>query len=117
MYQYEYYKEKDGKQPLRGWIADLPIKERAIIRAKIEKLEQEGLKLLNTNMMSTIKDYCGDFYELIGGSLRIGIYFDRPKNIFILLHGWRKKKQKQPRDIEEAFSRLKDYLLQERGQK
>lgn len=65
--------------------------------------------LLRTNMLTAIGGYAGDFYELKSGQLRIGVYFDRPKNMFILLHGWRKKKQRQPEDIREAFSRLKDY--------
>lgn len=110
MYAYEYYATRQGEQPLRDWIAALPLKERAVIRAKIQKLSEEGLKLLGTNMLKTIEDYDDDFYELVGGQLRIGIYFDRPKNMFILLHGWRKKKQRQPRDIDEAFSKLRDYL-------
>lgn len=111
MYDYEYYTTKSGEQPLRDWIASLPINERAVIREKIQKLCEEGLKLLRTKMLTTIEGYSGDFYELRGGQLRIGVHFDRSKNMFILLHGWRKKKQRQPKDIDEAFSRLRDYLL------
>ena len=110
MYTYEYYTTRQGEQPLRDWIAALPKNERAIIRQKIQKLAEEGFKLLKTNMLKTIEDYGGDFYELIGGHLRIGVYFDRSKNMFILLHGWRKKRQRQPREIDKAFSKLKDYL-------
>jgi phage-related protein len=110
VYAYEYYNTKQGEQPLRGWIAALPKNERAVIREKIQKLCEEGLKLLRTKMLTTIEGYSCDFYELRGGQLRIGIYFDRSKNIFVLLHGWRKKRKKQPKDIDKAFSRLTDYL-------
>ncbi len=110
MYQYEYYTTKKGEQPVRGWIAALPLQERAVVRQKIEKLSEEGLKLLQTNMLTTIEGHGGDFYELRTGQLRIGLYFVRHKDTFVLLHGWRKKKQKQPKDIEEAYSRLQDYL-------
>lgn len=78
--------------------------------AKIQKLCEEGLKLLKTNMLMTIGGYCADFYELRGGKLRIGVYLDRSKDMFVLLHGWRKKRQRQSRDIEDAYHRLLDYL-------
>lgn len=111
MYAYEYYTRRQGEQPLRDWIAALPKSEKAVIFAKIQKLCEEGLKLLRTNMLTAIEGYSTDFYELRGGKLRIGVYFDRSKNMFILLHGWRKTRQRQPRDIDEAFSKLRDYLL------
>jgi phage-related protein len=110
VYAYEYYKTRQNEQPLRDWINTLPVNERATIRQKIQKLAEEGLKLLRTNMLKPIEDYGNDFYELIGGQLRIGIYLDRSKNTFILLHGWRKQRKRQPKDIDRAFSRLKDYL-------
>jgi len=110
VHEYEYYTTKHGEQPLRDWVAALPKQDRAVIRQKIQKVGEEGLRLLGTNMLTTIEGYDGDFYELRGGQIRIGVYFDRFTNRFILLHGWRKKKQRQPRDIDEAFSRLEDYL-------
>lgn len=109
MYEYEYYTTRDGEQPLRDWLAALPKQDR-VIRQKIQKLAEEGLRLLGTNMLTTIEGYVGDFYELRVGQIRIGVYLDTFTNRFILLHGWRKKKQRQPRDIDEAFSRLEDYL-------
>lgn len=110
MYQYEYYTTKRGEQPVRDWIGELPLRERAVMWDKIQKLCEEGLKLLRTNMLTPIEGYGADFYELIGGQLRIGVYLDRPKDMFILLHGWRKKKRRQPRDIGIAYNRLIDYL-------
>ena len=77
---------------------------------KIQKLCEEGLKLLKTNMLTSIEGYCADFYELRGLKLRIGVYLDRSRNMFILLHGWRKKRRRQARDIGIAYNRLIDYL-------
>jgi len=110
VYEYEYYTTKRGEQPARDWIEALPIGERGVIRQKMQKLSEEGLKLLKTNMLSTIEGYCADFYELRGGKIRIGLYLDRSKNTFVLLHGWRKTRQRQARDIDEAYRRLVDYL-------
>jgi len=110
VYQYEYYTTKRGEQPVRDWIGAIPLRERAVMRQKIQKLCEKGMELLKTNMLTTIEGYCADFYELIGGQLRIGVYLDRPKNMFILLHGWRKKRRRQPRDIGIAYNRLIDYL-------
>ena len=110
MYHYEYYTTKHGEQPVRDWIVMLPLKERAVIWEKIQKLCEEGLKLLGTELLTTIKGYTWDFYELRGRKLRIGVYLDRPKSMFILLHGWRKKQQRQPRDIMVAYKSLIDYL-------
>lgn len=110
MYQYEYYTTKRGEQPVRDWIGALQLDERAVMRQKIQKLCEQGLKLLKTKMLVTIEGYSADFYELRGGKLRIGVYLDRSKSMFILLHGWRKKRRRQPRDIEIAYNRLIDYL-------
>lgn len=110
MWEYEYYRTQYGERPLRDWIEALPLDERTVIRAKMQKLSEEGLKLLRTNMMTAIQGYSGDFYELRGGKIRVGVYFNRTENTFILLHGWRKTRQRQTRDIEVAYARLIDYL-------
>ena len=110
MYAYDYYTTANGEQPLRAWLNSLQMKEWAVISAKIEKLGQEGLKLLQTNMMKTIENYHPVFYELIGGQIRVGVYFDQDRNLFILLHGWRKHKQRQPQDVQRAYLNLMEYL-------
>ena len=110
MYAYDYYTTANGAQPLRAWLDSLPMKEWAVISAKIEKLGQEGLKLLQTNMMKTIQNSDPVFYELIGGQIRVGVYFDKERNLFLLLNGWRKQKQRQPKEIHKAYLNLIEYL-------
>lgn len=110
MYDYEYYTTRRGEQPVRDWLESLPPAPRMTMRNRIAKFSEEGLKLLTTEMLARIDGFGPDFFELRGGSLRIGIYLHRARNKFILLHGWRKKKQRQPKDIQMAYRRLTDYL-------
>jgi len=55
-----------------------------------------------------------DLYELKAGAGRITLYFDRRRNMFILLNGFLKKKMKQKDKIEEARRFLHDF--HERGE-
>jgi len=55
VYQYEYYTTKRGEQPVRDWIGALQLDERAVMRQKIQKLCEQGLKLLKTKMLVTIE--------------------------------------------------------------
>jgi phage-related protein len=108
--EYDYYKTRRGELPVRDWLEKLPIKERAVVHHKIHKLSEVGLRLLKTDMLTNLHGYGGDFYELRTGQLRIAVYFDRAKDLILLLHGWRKKKQNQPHDISIAAQRLREYL-------
>ena len=58
-----------------------------------------------------------DFYELrhIGKKWRLAIYYDRKKNIFVLISGWRKLKQVQEPDVQRALTLLEEYLSTEGG--
>lgn len=110
MYAYDYFTKGNGEQPLRAWLDSLTLKERSVIWDKIEKLSQEGLKLLRTKMMETIQGYNPVFYELKAGQIRVGVYFDQDKNLFLLLHGWRKQKKRQPNEVHQTFLYLMEYL-------
>ena len=78
---------------------------------KVVRLGQNGLKLLNTNMMAPIKGYGGDFYELKYSNYRIAAYHETASDTFILLHGFKKGRRRESREIETAYSRLRSYKL------
>ena len=76
---------------------------------KIVRLQQNGFMLLKTSMMKAIKGYGSDFYELKYGNYRIALYHETASNAFVLLHGFKKERRRESREIEMAYSRLHDY--------
>lgn len=113
----EYYIRINGRIPVAEWLGgrELDKNSKAVILAKIEKLGECGLELLGTEMMTPIKNKDRDLYELVSQKQRIAVYFDRKRATFILLHGWKKQKQRQPQDIEQARRLLREYLSRQGG--
>ncbi|MCK4425158.1 MAG: type II toxin-antitoxin system RelE/ParE family toxin [Deltaproteobacteria bacterium] len=114
MWTVEYYPDKRGEQPVAKWLDEVSKSDpaRALgIYARIKKLSEYGLELLDTKMMSRLKGADRHFYELTPGPYRVVVYYDIKRSKFILLHGFRKKKQRQDQDIDRAKLRLKNYLL------
>lgn len=105
----DYYTEPNGRQPVTEWLDDLDKNISAHMQDKVVRLQQNGLTLLNTNMMDPIKGYGGDFYELKYSSYRIVLYHEIASNTFILLHGFKKERRRESRKIETAYSRLREY--------
>jgi phage-related protein len=108
----EYYTRIDGRQPVADWRASLAANIRASVDAKLGKLRQYGLQLLDTEILDNISGEDDDLFELRNETLkwRIALYFDRGKSCFILLHGFRKHQRKEPREIEKARHNLHEYL-------
>jgi len=113
MWRIDYYAEPSGNQPVAEWLDELDKKTRNHMQDKIVRLQKRGLMLLNTNMIRPLKGYSGDFYEIKYSQYRIALYHDTINSTFVLLHGFKKERQREPREIEKAFSRLIDY--QSRG--
>ena len=119
MWLVEYYTRPDGSQPAREWISEQDNSIRASIRARIEKLEENGLLLVRNGMLVPIvrkrkKDKPGPgLYELKhkGKKWRLAIYHDLRKGKFILLCGWRKSQPRQEKDIAKARALLQEYLI------
>lgn len=109
MWRIDYYAEPSGNQPVAEWLDDLDKTASAHIQDKIVRLQQNGLVLLNTSMMAPIKGYGSHFYELKYSNYRIALYHDSISNIFVLLHGFKKERRREPREIETAYSRLQEY--------
>jgi phage-related protein len=60
-------------------------------------------------MMRPFKGYGNDFYEIKYSKYRIALYHKTLNNEFILLHGFKKERMKETREIETAYSRLREY--------
>jgi phage-related protein len=114
MWKVEYYTDKRGEQPVAKWLDEVTKSDpaRALgIYARIIKLKEHGLDLLDTKMMSRLRGVDRHFYELTPRPYRVVVYYDTMRSKFILLHGFRKKRQRQDKDIDHARWLLKDYLL------
>jgi hypothetical protein len=112
LYKVVYYVRPNGKSPVAEWRDEQQRAIKADISAKLVKLAQNGLILLNTKVLDNISGIDNDLYELRGVTLkwRIAVYFDRSISTFVLLYGWRKQQRVQERDIERARRFLREYL-------
>ena len=122
MWQDIYYTRPNGRQPAREWSEEQDNSIRPSIDARRDRLRKEGLFLLENKMLVPIRERPGgrivpDFYELrhIGKKWRLAIYYDRKKNIFVLISGWRKLEQVQEPDVQRALTLLEEYLSTEGG--
>ena len=113
MWEIDYYTEPSGRQPVAEWLDGLDKNTNANMLDKVVRLQQNGLVLLNTSMMKPIKGYGGDFYELRYSNYRIALYHEAVTNTFVLLHGFKKERRRETREIEAAYARLREY--QSRG--
>lgn len=113
MWRIDYYTEPSGRQPVAEWFDRLDWRMHKHLLDKVVRLQQEGLILLDTNMMRPIKGYGGNFYEIKFSNYRIALYHETASNTFVLLHGFKKERRRESREIETAFSRLREY--QSRG--
>ncbi len=109
MWRIEYYVEPNGRQPVAEWLDDLDKKTREYLIDKAVRLQQYGLELLETNMIRPIKGYGGDFYEIKYGKYRIAFYHNIINGAFVLLHGFKKERQKELKEIKTAYARMYDY--------
>jgi|WetSurMetagenome_2_1015567.scaffolds.fasta_scaffold110706_3 hypothetical protein len=114
-----YYEMPDGGKPARDWInkQDKPV--RVSIYGKKDDLAKEGLALLHTKALDIIQGPDKGLYELRSVSMnwRIGVYHDKAREIFILLHGWHhdaNHEKEHNREIDRARSYLREYLKMER---
>ena len=110
----EYYTRSNGRQPVAEWRDGLNSRVKAVIDAKVDHLARYGTELLRTDMLKTISG-SDDFYELRGGQCRIALCCDRPRDTFVLLHGFLKKKRVESGEIEQARRLLHEYLSAKRG--
>ena len=111
MWRIDYYIGSSGRQPVAEWLDSLDKSADAHMHDKVVRLQQNGLMLINTSMMKPIKGDDSDFYELKYHNYRIALYHETASNTFILLHGFKKERKREPREIKIARSRLREYQL------
>jgi phage-related protein len=110
VWEIEFYKDKNGREPLSVFLNDLPIKTRAKVVKLIDLLAEYGV-LLKEPYTRQIR---GKLRELRVkdnlGHVRV-LYFTFIGRRFVLLHGFLKKTDKTPeREIELAEKRMKDFV-------
>ena len=109
MYVVDYYTRPNGQTPALEWINSLNIHQQTVILAKLCKLEEEGLKLLQTDMMKWIVGR-SNLYEIRGGKCRMVLYHDVTSDKCILLHGFLKSSQRETREILTACNLCDEYI-------
>lgn len=107
----ELYENARGEKPVEGFFDSLEAKVRLKINHAVELLEVFGLaggyphvkKLTGSDLWE---------YRIIGSdNIRI-FYVSITGKTFLILHGFKKKKQKTPtKEIKIAEKRLEEYLM------
>lgn len=112
MYQIYFYKDKNGKEPVREYINELAARNDKDSRIKLTKI-RDYLKILSEYGIMAgepyVKHLDGDIWELRPIRDRILFAAWNGKS-FILLHQFMKQTQKAPpREIAAAKRNLADY--------
>ena len=118
MHDYIYYTKPNERQLAREWIEDRKNSTiKASIDARLTKLSQEGLALLEGKILVPIQEtpngrIVTDYYELrhVGKKWRLAVYYERAKDVFVIIWGWRKDQKVQERDVAKALNLLDEYL-------
>ncbi len=113
MYKVEFYKNKDGKEPVKEYIIELSRKKDKNSRINLNKI-RDYIKTLSEYGTRAgepyVKHLDGDIWELRPLRNRI-LFFGYDGNRFILLSYFIKKTQKAPRrEIDKAQRLMNDYL-------
>ncbi len=106
MWKLECYLDVRGKSPVEDFLRELPEREQAIVRARIDFLAEVGNRAREPHSKSLGKG----LFELRVKSTRI-FYCFRPGGVIVLLHGFSKKSQKTPtREMKIALGRMEEVL-------
>ncbi|MCL1987192.1 MAG: type II toxin-antitoxin system RelE/ParE family toxin [Firmicutes bacterium] len=115
MFKLEFYKNKQGKEPIKQLLVNLRKKAKTSKTARIEHkkliayiraLEQDGTQIGEPK----VKHIDGDIWELRPLAHRV-FFFCWQGDTLVLLHHFIKKTQKTPsREIETARRNMKDFI-------
>ncbi|MBI2641070.1 type II toxin-antitoxin system RelE/ParE family toxin [Candidatus Roizmanbacteria bacterium] len=105
----EYYESSVGSKPVEEFINSLEEKARSKVTRTLELLEEFGIKVGLPHAKKLIEIPLWELRILGSDSLRI-FYITKEKQSFLLLHAFKKKKQKtDKKEIKVALERLKEY--------
>ena len=112
MYKVEFYKNKDGKEPVKEYIIELSKKNDKNSRINLNKI-RDYIKILSEYGTRAgepyVKHLDGEIWELRPLRNRI-LFFGYDGNRIILLSHFIKKTQKTPRrEIDKAQRLMNDY--------
>jgi len=113
----ELYVNSRGEKPVEEFIDSLEAKSRLKVTHAIELLETFGVE----GGYPRVKKLTGSDlweYRILGSdNIRI-IYVSITGKIFLILHGFKKKKQKTPtKEIRIAEGRLEEFLMRKKHKK
>lgn len=113
MWQVEFYSKPDGTVPAVEFIDSLQAKDRVLIQKKLVFLQGQG-SILCEPLVKKVKT-ADALYEL-RITIREGIvrflFFIKGKNVIILTHGFKKKKDELgPEEIKRAIKIRTDYYF------
>ncbi len=104
-WEIEFYEDDKQNMPVIEFLLSLSAKEKAKAEWMINLLEKTGINLAQPY----VKHLEGALWELRTNNNRILYFLDQ--NIFVLLHGFKKKTIKLPvREKETALKRIETYL-------
>ncbi len=113
MYKIKFYRDKNGKEPLKEYLTELSWRKDKNSRINLTKMRDyiKALSEYGTVLGEPfIKHLDGEIWELRPLRNRI-LFFGYDGNQFILLSHFVKKTQKTPkREIEKAKRLMNDYL-------
>lgn len=117
MFEINFYKDKDGSEPVKEYIDALAAKNDKNSRVKLNKI-LDYMKILASYGTRAgvpyMKHIDGDIWELRPLRDRI-FFFGWQSDRFILLHCFTKKSQKTPqREIDQAKRYMKDFIERSR---
>ncbi|MCJ7471905.1 MAG: type II toxin-antitoxin system RelE/ParE family toxin [Actinobacteria bacterium] len=113
-WEIEFYELSDGNKPVFNFIDSLPTKEKAKVIGEIELLENYGTELGPPRLRKIKGKRYNGLWELrirfSSNYYRI-FYFLFQGRLFVLLHGFIKKKNKTDiKELEIAKNRMNEYI-------
>ncbi len=106
MWDIRFYEDQRGKSPVLDFLNKLSASDRAKVNNALRLLEEFGSML----SMPHARHMEGRLWELRSGSNRL-FYFLYMDNLFVIVHGFRKRTNKTPeKEINTAQRRMKRLL-------
>ncbi len=103
------YRSPSGVHPVQQFLDSLEIKAQAKVQDVIELLREFGIHLGSPHVKKLTGTNLWELHIIGGDSIRV-LYVAVAGRTFVLLHGFKKKKDKtSPKDIKIAEDRLVEY--------
>ncbi len=104
-----FYRSLAGREPVREYISGLPLRDRAAAADVLDAIREHGLQAPGVRFKQ-IREKLWEFYVEAGASYRV-FYVTVIGPMMVLLHAYKKKRQKAPvQEIETAIRRMKEVL-------